>query len=174
MRSVRFAVLLISPWLCRAQERDSQTTPALLSEVRALRLAIERSTLLGTRMQITLQRIQLQEQRAARVSQELERARRDAADAQNGYANITARLKHDEDELSTTTDPMRRKQLEDVVKRMKMESELMTTREQQARAREAEIATQVRNEQGRLAELNDSVNQMERALDEALRQLGQR
>jgi hypothetical protein len=174
MRSIRFAVLMISPWLCRGQERDSQAIPALLSEVRALRLAIERSTLLGTRMQITLQRIQLQEQRTARVSQELERARREAADAQNANANITSRLKHDEDEQSATTDPVRRKQLEDVVKRMKVEAELMTTREQQSRAREAEIATQVRNEQSRLIELNDSVNQMERAHDEALRQLGQR
>jgi len=56
-----------------------------LAEIRQLRLAIERSTLLGMRMQISLQRIQMQEMRTTRISQELERARKDAADSQLGY-----------------------------------------------------------------------------------------
>jgi hypothetical protein len=57
------------------------------------------------------------------------------------------------------------------VKRYKIDVEAMAARQQQAQAREAEMATQAHLEQGRLSELNERVNQMERDLDEALRRL---
>jgi phage terminase small subunit len=117
---------------------------ALSSEVQQLRLAIERSTLLGARMQVTLQRIQLQEQRAARISQELEPARREVGDAQSSSAGMAAHLKQNEEQLSVVTDSSRRQQLEEVVKRQRVELNLLTSREQQARARETESAVQLR------------------------------
>jgi hypothetical protein len=67
MRSVVLVVLLADRLFCQSQDTERQSVPALLSEVRQLRLAIERSTLLGTRMQISLQRIQMQEMRTARI-----------------------------------------------------------------------------------------------------------
>jgi hypothetical protein len=175
MRSFVLVVLLAGYLSAQSQESERQSIPALMSEVHQLRLAIERSTLLGTRMQISLQRIQMQELRTSRISQDHERLRKEAADMQMGYATAASRLKNDEEQLTQTTDPKERKNLEEVVKRTKLDLEAMAARQQQTQAREAELAVQVQSEQGRLAELNERVNQMERALDEALRQInGQR
>ena len=77
-----------------------------------------------------------------------------------------------EEQLSRLTEPAARKALEAELNHLKLAVEDTTAREQQARAREAEMAILAQNEQNRLTELNDRVNQMERALDEALRQLG--
>lgn len=172
MRSLILGLILTSPLLCQSQESDRQTLPTLLSEVRQLRLAIERSTLLGTRMQIALQRIQMQETRAARVSQDLDRLRREVAELQMAHSSAVARFKNEEEMLAQIANPVDRKASEAGLQRFKLELEAMATREQQARAREAELGIQAQNEQGRLTELNDKVNQMERALDDALRQLG--
>src|SRR5260370_40594918 len=79
MRSLVIAVLLAARLFGQSQDPERQNIPALLSEVHQLRLAIERSTLLGTRMQISLQRIQMQEVRTARLSQDLDRLRKESS-----------------------------------------------------------------------------------------------
>src|SRR5690242_5528360 len=72
--SILLLALCPAPLLAQKTESDQQTLQALLSEVRELRLAIERSTLLGTRAQIALSRLQTQEEKAARLSQQLAEA----------------------------------------------------------------------------------------------------
>jgi hypothetical protein len=53
---------------------DNATIQSLLAEVRQLRLAVERSLSLTPRMQLLLQRAQVQEQKVARISQQLTRS----------------------------------------------------------------------------------------------------
>src|SRR5215472_4561050 len=113
MRSLILVMLAVGPLL--GQPQDSQRQNALLSEVHQLRLAIERSTLLGTRMQISLQRIQMQEVRTTRLTQDHERLKKEATDMQVGYAMATGQLKAAEEKLSQTTDQNERKRLEDMV-----------------------------------------------------------
>src|SRR5678815_2776293 len=62
-----FAILLaVYPAAAFAQPAaaDSNVLQALLSEVQQLRMAIERSTLLGTRTQLAISQLQLQESRS--------------------------------------------------------------------------------------------------------------
>jgi hypothetical protein len=61
-----------------------------------------------------------------------------------------------------------RGQLESEVKRFKQDLERMATYEQQRRAREGELASQMQLEQGRLADMQKQVGEMERALDAAI------
>jgi predicted nucleic acid-binding Zn-ribbon protein len=143
----------------------------LLVEVQQLRAAIERSTLLGTRTQIAMQRIQMQETRTTRLSQELDRVRREVTDLDRVKTETVLHLRAMEAQLSQATDPNGRLRLEEEVKRIKLRLEQLAAQEPQTRAREADLANQVQTEQSRLTELQDRVNALERTLDTAIGQL---
>src|SRR5690349_11206536 len=63
MRLIRIFLLAACPLVLVAQpaETDQRVLQTLLSEVRQLRAAIERSTLLGVRTQLAISQLQLQE-----------------------------------------------------------------------------------------------------------------
>ena len=171
MRLISLVTLLTVPLVSQTRDAGSNTLQTLLAEVRQLRFAIERSTLLGTRMQIALQRIQIQEGRTSRLLQELENVRKELTATQSQQVQLTERAKELDQQASNSSDPAARRQSELELKAVKAELQVFATREQQVRSREAELASQIRDEQGRLAELHDRVNQMERALDDSLRQI---
>jgi hypothetical protein len=54
--------------------------------------------------------------------------------------------------------------MEEVSKELKLEAEQAEKSLQQAQVREGELASRLQAEQGRLAELNDRLDQVERAL----------
>jgi hypothetical protein len=175
MRFLTLFTILSLPLISQTRESGGETIQTLLAEVRQLRFAIERSTLLGTRMQIALQRIQAQEARTSRLLQELENTRRELTNAiQVPHMRLVQRAKELEQVVTNATDASVRRQMEAEMREVKMQEEMLTTREQQVRARETEMSNQVRDAQARLTELHDRVNQMERALDDSLRQIGGR
>jgi chromosome segregation ATPase len=171
MRLISLVTLLTVPLVSQTRDPGGDTVQTLLAEVRQLRFAIERSTLLGTRMQIALQRIQIQEGRTSRLLQELESVRKDLRATQGQQGQLAERIKELEQQASNSTDPATRRQSDLELKAVRAELQIFATREQQVRMREAEVASQIKDEQGRLAELHDRVNQMERALDDSLRQI---
>ncbi len=100
-----------------AAPQTSQTDPmaALLSEVRALRIAMEQQASIGPRMQLTLARLTIEEQRVTHltaqvdaVRQQLRARENDAAQSlgseQNRWIDLNARL----DELERSLGPVRK------------------------------------------------------------------
>jgi hypothetical protein len=79
--------------LAQTPDTDQRVLQTLLSEVQQLRIAIERQTLLGTRTQIAINQLQLQESRAAAAAKELSTVRDEAAHAKEQKTNWTERLK---------------------------------------------------------------------------------
>ena len=71
MRYLGILLLAASPLWAQPAENDPRILQTLLSEVQQLRLAVERSTLLGTRTQLAISQLQLQEAKAERLSREL-------------------------------------------------------------------------------------------------------
>jgi chromosome segregation ATPase len=143
---------------------DAPTIQALLAEVRQLRLALEKSALLGPRMQLTMQRLQLQEQKVARLSERLDEARKQTSSAAAQHMKVTEELNEAEQQISSETDAARRKELGATIAHLKkMASD--TTAQQSLGARESEIASSLQNERAALNELNDKLNGMERVLD---------
>jgi hypothetical protein len=69
MRHLGILLLAACPAALLAQtpDADQRVLQTLLSEVQQLRIAIERQTLLGTRTQIAISQLQLQESRVAAV-----------------------------------------------------------------------------------------------------------
>jgi hypothetical protein len=177
MRCIFVVAMLAIRFSATAQttEPERQTLQALLVEVQQLRAAIERSTLLGTRTQIAMQRIQMQEARTTRLSQDLDRVRREVTDLDRMKTETAVHLRAMEAQLSQATDPNGRLRLEEEVKRVKIRLEQLAVEEPHTRAREADLANQVQAEQSRLTELQDRVSAMERVLDTAIGNLtGQR
>src|SRR4051794_10159938 len=76
---MRYFAILALPLALAAQPADTEkVTQALISEIQQLRLAIERSTLLGARTQLAISQQQLQETAIVRISSQLAELRTQA------------------------------------------------------------------------------------------------
>lgn len=151
-----------------SQQTDA-TIQALLSEVRQLRMALERSAVVAPKIQVTLQRIQLQQDFVTRLSRQVDEARELAARPAREQMDMSNHLKATEALLSQESDPARRKVMEEDIRRLKthMEqfSEQQKLRDAQQQARETELAGRLQAEQAKLDELNDRLNTLERQLE---------
>ena len=70
MRYLPLLFLTAAAW-AQTTDSDPRVLQSLLTEVQQLRVAIERSTLLGTRTQLVISKLQMQETRASQLSREL-------------------------------------------------------------------------------------------------------
>src|SRR5258706_5394234 len=127
MRFLLFAAIVSVPAF---GQTEPQTLQTLLNEVRELRLSIDRSTLLGARTQIALQRIQMQEARTARAAQELGTVHQQAEDVATNRARIAANIKEMEEKAPRLGDNTKRQESEDIVKQLKRELEMLAGTEQ--------------------------------------------
>jgi len=153
----------LAAWTGLAQSTDNAALQALLSEVRQMRLTLEKSVSLAPRLQLLMQRAQMQDQKVARISQQLDELRKQISAETARQLNATQRLEKIEQEISSETDVEHRKQLEDMRAGLKMVAG--TGPEQQLRARESEIANSLQTEQAVLDELNGKLDAIERQLE---------
>src|SRR5712692_9571580 len=144
---------------------DPQTLQTLLTEVHQLRLALERSTQIAPRIQIAVERLKLQQEQVARVARQLDDLRRELDRNRESQPKIQQRLEQVSSAAAETADPQQRKDFDVVVKEVKLQSEQAEKSLQQLQVREGELASQLQSEQARLTELNDRLDQMERALN---------
>ncbi|SPF36969.1 exported hypothetical protein [Candidatus Sulfopaludibacter sp. SbA4] len=168
---MRYLLLLAfaMPAFAQKAETDQPVLQTLLAEVQQLRLAIERSTLLGTRAQIALSRLQMDEGTAAKLSQELSEVRRQALSMATKRAELSERTK----DLEARTPPqgMTPEQWQFEIKQSKIELEEIAAAEQERTAREAELVGQFQAAQNQLAQSRAAISEMERSLDAAIQQL---
>jgi hypothetical protein len=160
----------------QAQTTSDGTIQALLAEVRQLRLALERSAVVAPRIQLTLHRMQFQQEAVSRVSRQLEDIRSQMAGSasveEKEIANIRAHMKEVEARSAQELDPARRKVLEDEVSRLRQRLEKGAEKTDQQRlneaqqiARASELAGRLQTEQAKLDELGERLNTLERLLD---------
>jgi hypothetical protein len=147
-----------------ADVSQAATIQALLKEVHALRVTMEQGNQIGPRIQIVLARIQLQEERVRNATRQVQDARDKAGDMQTKRAETADRIKQFEAQLTQTTDPNARKQVEFDITEMKAAVDRLSALEQQFRAQEAEAKSLLLAEQGRWNEANDMLTSIERGL----------
>jgi hypothetical protein len=167
MRFLSILALSTVPVFAQSTGNDPAVLQSLLTEVQQLRLAIERSTLLGTRTQLALSRLQIQEQTATRLGSQLNDARHQANNASAERSRMADRLR----ELETRAGVDANREAMDMMKAIKNEMERLATQEQEYRTRESELAGQTQAAQNQLAETRASISEMERSLDAAIQQL---
>jgi hypothetical protein len=137
---------------------------ALLQEVRGLRMAMEHSAAIAPRVQLTLARLNIEEQRIAQLAAQFDRARQELTNATMSLARTVDGLEESEKELQSTGDEKRRRGLEMGVKDLRQQVKMWTATEQAARTRENDAAQALTIEQNRWAELNTRLDELERLL----------
>jgi hypothetical protein len=149
-------------------EPEQKIQQTLISEIQQLRLAIERSTLLGARTQLAISQLQLQETSIARLTQQLNDIRMSAPSIARRRTEAEQQLKRLEELVPGKPEYEQAKEL---IPHLKLELEEATTMEQQRSAREGELAAQLQAAQNRIADSRSRIEEMERALDAAIQQM---
>ena len=162
----RFVLLCFSLTAgAQTSSSDPQTMQTLLAEVHQLRLALERSTQIAPRIQIAVERLKLQQEQVGRTTIQLDDLRRDIDRSRSDLPKLQQRLDGiSAVESDQVADPGKRRDFEEMSKMLKLEIEQTEKSLQQMQAREIELAGQLQTEQSRLTELNDRLDQIERAL----------
>jgi chromosome segregation ATPase len=137
---------------------------ALLQEVRSLRVAMEQSAAIAPRVQLTLSRLNIEEQRVAQLSAQVDRARQELTSLGNSLARMTDGIDQAEKRLPTVADEQQRRQVEYEIREMKQELKRTAASEQAARTRENEAAQALTTEQDRWLELNARLDELERLM----------
>lgn len=148
-----------------APQPNQDTLTALLSEVRSLRIAMEQMASAGPRVQLAMGRLQLQEQRVNTLARRADSIRDQIASARNELANFqehSARMQHLLEQ--NTAPPEERSAIELQFKETKQRISRSTTEIQRLQVEEADASTEVANEQARWVEINQRLEELERAL----------
>ncbi len=137
--------------------------PALLTEVRALRVAMEQMASAGPRVQLALGRLQLQEQRVNDLGRRLEIAKVNQGPPQREYDRLSVRIKELTEALPGLNDSGRR-ETEEMLRDMKREHARLGTELQKLIAEEGLLNQEIANEQTRWTDLNQRMEELERSL----------
>jgi chromosome segregation ATPase len=136
----------------------------LLAEVRGLRAAMEQMASAGPRVELALGRLQLQEQRVNNLARRLDTARANVLNAQREMAAHEDQIRNFESALRGVTEAQERQDIEHQMEQLKRMTAAAQAEIQRLTTEEAQINNELATEQGRWAELNSRVEELERAL----------
>ena len=167
-----FGVVLAGWTVLRAQTAapaQSDIMPALLEEVRGLRASLEQMSSAGARVQLALGRLQLQEGRLNASLKRHDEARERLAEALKNQADLQQQVAGLDRELKEQSrrgggEGPTAEQMEDMRNHQRQRLAMLTADVQRLTAEEATGATDVGNEQARWVELNQRLEDLERAL----------
>jgi hypothetical protein len=157
--------LLVSPSaFAQSSPTDSEALQGLLAEVRQLRQVLQSSIVTSQRAQILFYRVQMQEMAVARTSQRLDDARSKLAETQSNRNHFATEAKQAEDDGSRIQNAAERKNFEDMARYWKKKFEALADEEQQRQAKEIEAKEDMRLEQVKLSELQERLDELDKAL----------
>jgi chromosome segregation ATPase len=164
----------ITPSASYGQERKNNETPKaddskvfreLLDEVRQLRMALQRAKTANHRLQVTLERIRLQQARVDSLTRSLENVRTRLADLKNARPQMEEQIKYVEELIESGKEQNRRAEVEQQVKEMKSRMSSWSREEERLRERDAALSTELRVEQTILSDLQGQLDNMVRELE---------
>jgi chromosome segregation ATPase len=142
----------------------SDPLTALLAEVHALRVTMEQQAQVGPRMQLTLARLTIQEQRVSHLSTDLATIRQTLAGTEAAAQRTTAELADVERQMQVEGEPGHRRELELQQRNAQLQIRQFATEQQQLQIRENEAAQALAAEQARWTDLNTRLDELERML----------
>lgn len=144
---------------------DPQMLQSLLSEVRELRLALQRSNLTTFRTQVALERLRLQMGRVESLRESLERTREELANERSTRLGMADQLKELEDRISAEKGAAKRESLITEQTELKTALNQASFREEQQREKENRLSSELQVEQTKLDEMSNKLETMERKLE---------
>jgi hypothetical protein len=160
-------VALAATYTVKASPQAGQTTDpiaALLAEVHALRITMEQSATVTPRVQLTLARLNIEEQRVAQLTAQLDQVRRESSAATLESQRLSDRLPAIEKLLQTTTEDAPRRAYEAEQSEVKRLVTAQARLQELLRTRENETAQVLSTEQARWVDLNTRLDELERLL----------
>jgi predicted nucleic acid-binding Zn-ribbon protein len=133
----------------------------LLAEVRALRAELNQAAGASIRTQLLVARLTLQEQRINTVSKQLADVQMLRTGNDAGVAQMSARQKQIEDQLSGQLPAEARQQLDREIAAVKAPMTQMQRRSQELQAQESALSGQLASEQSRWIDFNSRLDQIE-------------
>jgi chromosome segregation ATPase len=146
------------------QPPNQDTLGALLVEVRGLRSAIEQMASVGPSIQLAMGRLQLQEQRINTLVRRADVLRDTLAAAHKRAGEMRDRVGSLQRALEDSTDPVHRSAIEAELPMIKQDLARAAAEIQRLQMEESEAAAQVSSEQARWAEINQRLEDLDRAL----------
>ena len=144
---------------------DQDVLPALLIEVRGLRAAMEQMASAGPQVQLALGRLQLQEQRVNNLLRRIESVQNELSTALQESDRARERLTRTTDELKSGRLPAEeQRQEESILPELKATQEWALANVQRLQAEESGLMQDLATEQGRWTDINQRLEELERAL----------
>src|SRR6267143_430382 len=143
-----------------AQGDRDQTLKQLLTEVRELRLAVQRATVSNTRFQMLIERVRVQQAHVDALSRQLENVHSQVAEMKAAKPQMEQQIKDAEDLLDRTSDPNAHAELESRIKGGKTNLSRLAQEDERFRNREAALETELQARQAKLNELNSQLDSL--------------
>jgi hypothetical protein len=147
-----------------AQPQDPQITAQLLQEVRALRAAFERMTIAGTRAQLLLARLQMQEQRMTSLGRQLQETRTKLASVQRDRDSHALRIESFNEGLDRASSAEHRVDMEQGLKMTKQTVKQLDQQLEALHAEDVGIGQALSAEQARWLDINSRLEELESLL----------
>lgn len=173
-RWILFAPILVflqAPAFCQSTSADSQTLQALLAEVHQLRQELRTTTITTQRAQILIYRMQAQQTVVTRLTQRVDNDRSRLTQNQSEQKRITSVIKRLEDQRDTQSET-ERKRTDEQLAQMKIRLEQLSAEDQESQPRKIELEEELRLEQTKLTQLQEELDRIDKALEQASRGLG--
>src|SRR5258707_4230691 len=138
-------------------DRD-QTLKQLLTEVRELRMTVQRATVSSTRFQMLIERVRVQQAHVDALSRQLENIHSQVAEMKAEKPQIEQQIKDAEDLLDRTPDPNAHADLESRIKGGKANLARLAQEDERLRNRETAVDTEMQAAQAKLNELNSQLD----------------
>ena len=149
----------------RGPDTNDEVLPALLAEVKGLRAAMEQIASAGPRVQLFVGRLQLQEARINGMARRLDTVRDSLSVAQTEYENARRGFQDLQSAASQNREGLPpRDELEQLLAQRRHQVAAAKGAVDRLTAEEAQLTQDVTVEQGRWTEINQRLDELERAL----------
>jgi chromosome segregation ATPase len=162
-------LLIVTAAVAQTASPEAQALQALVTEIRQLRQEMQSTTVVTQRVQIVLYRLQLQTALTTSAASRLDDARTSLGKVQSETKRIAGYIPMVEEEVKSAQDPAQRKAKEENLSQVKINLERSAADEQRLQSRQIDAETQFRAEQGKLADLQDQLDRLDKLLDSLTR-----
>ncbi len=141
-----------------ATDDHDQTLKQLLTEVRELRMALQRAAFSNTRFQMLIERLRIEQSHVDSLRRELENVRNQLSELKTVKPRVEQEIKDAETRLDQITDPSAHADFESRIKTMKDNLARVVPEEERLRNREAALDSEFQSSQAKLNELNNQLD----------------
>jgi chromosome segregation ATPase len=168
MSKIAFLVSLFaaSAALCQTPAKESDTLQSLLMEVHQLRQDIEAMTVASQRVQIALYTLQMQDASVARATQRLDDARNRCKGEEGTRQHTASEIQSLESNLARGVPEVEAKLIQSRLTELKRALDVQAMAMQTCQSVESELSNQLRNDQAKLAELQDRIVHLDKTLEQ--------